>query len=451
MKKLFAVLSFLLLQKSSVLAQSDPSSAVGNVTTPRISIAGGTFSGLSPLSTTGLVPLPYITVISRATSAPGTFTSLSATKVLSVTNGSDVITANNNANNVLVFGGTGSSTAKSLAVTSLGGFIATSNINVNDGVALKSDAINTAVLQGLNSSGTSGYDTNLTLYRPTNRNNAFLGVTMSAIPHAEEHLWMGTDYANNRYVFTETIAGTGSYHPVAFRNGQADAFVIGAGARPPTTFYGGGVVLAGAEGNQMTWSLGGQVWTNNVASGGNWYVRDGTHDTVPLTIVPNSTASLTIGPFTSTFTQSITPSSTAGIVGTITNDDANAGSVGEYRKVTTARTSVSLATATPVNLASLPLASGDWDISCTASYSPARATAVTNSVQGISTASATFGEQGTFSQLAVSYGTGSPLDMVTPLVRESLARASTVYCVGQLNFATGTATGGAVIRARRVR
>lgn len=221
---------------------------------------------------------------------------------LSVSNGSDVITVNNNANNVLVLGGTGTSTAKSIAVTSMGGFIASSDTNVGDGVAFKSDYYNTAVFQGVNSSGTSGYDTNLTLYRPANTNNAFLGVTMSANPTAEQHLWMGTDYSNNRYVFTQTVTGAAAYLPTAFRNGQADAFTIGTGATPTTTFSGGGVVLAGAEGDQLAWTLGSQVWSANTAASGNWYLYDGTYGKFPLAIVPNSTAALKINATSSTFT-----------------------------------------------------------------------------------------------------------------------------------------------------
>ena len=268
--------------------------------TAHATITGGTIGGLS-------APLPVSSGGTGATTSTGSgatvlATSPSIASSLSITNGSDVITANNNANNVLVFTGTGTSTAKSIATTNIGGFIASSDTNVSDGVAFKSDFTNTAVFQGLNSSGTAGYDTNLTLYRPASTNNAFLGVTMSANPTAEQHLWMGTDYTNNRYVFTQTVTGTGAYLPTTFRNGQADAFVIGTGTTPPTTFYGGGVVLAGTEGNQVTWALGGQIWSINMAPGGNLYVHDGTNNKFPLAVVPNSTAALKINATSSTFT-----------------------------------------------------------------------------------------------------------------------------------------------------
>ena len=254
-------------------------------------LGGATFAAPTPIGST--------------TPNTGTFTNLSAANVFTVRNGSDIINASNNSNNVLVFSGTGTSTAKFIATTSMGGFIAAPSTTVNDGVAIRSDFINTVVLQGLNASGTAGYDTNLTLYRPANTNNAFLGVTMSANPSAEQHLWMGTDYSNNRYVFTQTITGAGSYLPTAFRNGQADAFIIGSGTTPPTTFYGGGVVLAGTEGNQVTWALGGQIWSINTASGGDMYVHDGTYNKFPLTFVKNSTAALRLSGSTSAFTGSV--------------------------------------------------------------------------------------------------------------------------------------------------
>ncbi|WP_322055617.1 hypothetical protein [Burkholderia cenocepacia] len=274
----------------------------GSLTVPTLiagsaSISGGAVSGASINSAT-----INGTPIGSTTPSTGAFTNSSVSGTLTVKNGTDSITATNNSNNVLVFSGTGTSTAKFIATTSMGGFIAAPDTTVNDGVAIRSDFINTVVMQGLNSSGTAGYDTNLTLYRPSSTNNSFIGVTMSADPTAEQHLWMGTDYANNRYVFTETVTGPGAYLPIMFRNGQADAFSIGSSAVPPTTFYGGGVVLAGTEGNQVTWTLGGQTWSWNMASGGNMYLHDGTHNKFPLTVVPNSTAALNINASSSTFT-----------------------------------------------------------------------------------------------------------------------------------------------------
>ena len=150
-------------------------------------------------------------------------------------------------------------------------------------------------------------------------------------------------------------------------------------------------------------------------------------------------------------TGAYTPSSTAGIVGTTLGDNANAGSVGEKLSVQTLRTTTSLTNATPANLASMSLSAGDWNVSCTASYSPAGTTNVIGVLAGISTTSASFGAQGTFTQLSGTLGTGSQIDWPTPIVTENVTTSTTVYCVGQLNFNTSTATGGATIIARRIR
>lgn len=68
-----------------------------------------------------------------------------------------------------------------------------------------------------------------------------------------------------------------------------------------TTIFGGSVqisqalALDGIEGSQLQWSLGGEVWKANVASGANWYLTDVTHSKFPLQVSVNTTATLDIG------------------------------------------------------------------------------------------------------------------------------------------------------------
>ncbi|QVN18755.1 hypothetical protein [Burkholderia pyrrocinia] len=457
MKKLLFAIFVLLWLETAVLAQSYPSPTYKNVTLQNALAVTSGGTGTTTATGTGSVVLSTSPTISSATlpnvsitSGNSVFTNSSIGGTFSITNGSDVINANNNANNVLVFSGTGSSTAKFISTLSKGGFIPSSDTNVSDGIAFRSDFINTAVFQGMNPSGTAGYDTNLTLYRPASTNNAFLGVTMSPTPGAEQHLWMGTDYVNNRYTFTETITGTGTYLPITFLNGQAQAFQIGTGTTPTTTFSGGGVVLNGTEGNQITWTLGGQTWSWNMASGGNFYIHDGTNNKFPLTVVPNSTASLQIGPGTSTFTGSITPSSTAGIVGTTTNDNANAGSVGEYQSVT--GSSTGLTSGSYVDLATLSLTAGDWDTECTVSFVPNASTTVSALVAGVNTVANTNPMAvGNGTTLVSIFTTGSGQLIATPVVRESLSSTTTIRCGGQSNFGTSTMNAIGFLRARRIR
>ncbi|AIO23498.1 beta strand repeat-containing protein [Burkholderia cepacia] len=326
-RSLGCVLFYLTVGANFALAQSSPGFVTGQVLTAQqlnnafsnvLALSGGTLTGPLTVPTliagnasisTGTISGATIsgatingTSIGSSIPSSGAFTNASVSGSMTFTNGSDTISAINNANNVLVFTGSGGSNAKSLAVLNRGGYIASSDGNVGNGVEIGSDATNTIIVQGLNASGIAGLDTNFTTYRPSLSNNTFIGPTMSAAPGAEEHIWLGTDYQNSRYVITQTVTGTGSYHPMALNNGQADALVVGTGATPSTTFYGGGIVLAGTEGNQIGWAAGGQNWQVNAVSGGNLYVHDSTHNKFPIAVVPNSSAALAINSASSTFT-----------------------------------------------------------------------------------------------------------------------------------------------------
>lgn len=147
----------------------------------------------------------------------------------------------------------------------------------------------------------------------------------------------------------------------------------------------------------------------------------------------------------------ITPTSTVGIKGTATNDNTQAGSVGEYITGTTGL--VSLTTSTPFNAASVSLTAGDWDVVGTVSFVPAGSTTVSIVQTGISTTSATFpaANTGGYVLSTAPFTTGGLQIQNSPVVRLSLASTTTVYLVGQLGFGTSTAQGEGFIRARRVR
>jgi hypothetical protein len=156
----------------------------------------------------------------------------------------------------------------------------------------------------------------------------------------------------------------------------------------------------------------------------------------------------TVGPLT--FTGAITPSSTAGIVGTTTNDNANAGSVGEYQTNTTNGTSVTSLQA--FNATSVILTAGDWDVCGVIQWNPAGSTIISQTAIGVSTTSATFGVLGTLaSSPVVANSAGGGYTIASPVVRVSIASSSTVFLVGSANFSTSTMTANGMIRARRVR
>lgn len=149
-------------------------------------------------------------------------------------------------------------------------------------------------------------------------------------------------------------------------------------------------------------------------------------------------------------TSTITPSSTAGIVGTATNDDANAGSVGEYPAPTNL-TGVSLTTGTPANGSSVSLAAGDWDVAGMCQFIPAGSTTISSVIAGVSTTSATLPGAPNETAIQATLTTGAQQLVSTWPARIKLASTTTVYTVCQSSFGTSTMTVSGFIRARRPR
>ena len=153
------------------------------------------------------------------------------------------------------------------------------------------------------------------------------------------------------------------------------------------------------------------------------------------------------------FTGAVTLSQTAGIVGTTTNNNANAGSVGEY--VAGFSSSAAMTNGVNVNAASISLTAGDWDVSATGYFIPTSTTNVSQILVGISTVSATIQANRyiTFSQ-AASVPVNS-IALATHLIRLSLSATTTVYLIQRGSFTASTMDTGAAseggIFARRVR
>ena len=147
------------------------------------------------------------------------------------------------------------------------------------------------------------------------------------------------------------------------------------------------------------------------------------------------------------FTGAVTPSQTNGIVGTTTNNNANAGSIGEF--VTASSSTTSISTATPTNIISISLTAGDWDVSGTACVTPTAT--VSQWVLGISTTSASIPAAPNITSINAVSNTGAAYCLPVMPIRESLSATTTVYLVGQTTFSSGTATTIGVIRARRIR
>lgn len=160
---------------------------------------------------------------------------------------------------------------------------------------------------------------------------------------------------------------------------------------------------------------------------------------------PNTGAFTTI-----TASSTITPSQTAGIVGTTTNNNANAGSVGEYSSNSNAGTGVSTGVTTAIT--SVSLTPGDWDVEGAVLLQGTGGASLTNCVGGSSTSSTVFGGIGTYAQL-VTGGLGSNGAWVSPIptTRYSFSSTTTVYLLANAVFTSGGVTASGLIRARRVR
>lgn len=147
---------------------------------------------------------------------------------------------------------------------------------------------------------------------------------------------------------------------------------------------------------------------------------------------------------------------TPNIIGTATNNNAAAGSVGEYISSSIASGSaVALTTATPANMTSISLTAGDWDVSCNIYFTIAATTSITNVVGSISTTSATLdgttmGAENIQRYAAFVPGGGTQNIIVGPL-RLSLTSTTTVYAVAQSTFTVSTNAAFGLLRARRIR
>jgi hypothetical protein len=151
-----------------------------------------------------------------------------------------------------------------------------------------------------------------------------------------------------------------------------------------------------------------------------------------------------------TFSSTITPSQTGGIVGTTTNNNANAGSIGEF--VQQGFPSVSVTNATPTNAVSISLTAGDWDVTGYVQYQAGSGATVTAALGGISTTSATLPASGFYSFMGgISAPSTTAAGVIAPIQRISLTSTTTVYLVAEAVYTGASCVATGFIRARRVR
>jgi hypothetical protein len=292
-----------------------------------------------------------------------------------------------------------------------------------------------AILQGGTGATTAaGARTNLGLGTMATQNSTGVTITGGAIDGTT--IGQGTPAAGS---FTTLNATT----PVGVASGGT--------GRATLTSHGVLVGEATAAINQTAAGTTGQMLLGVTGAdpvfGNNPTITGGTIDGATIGATTPSSGKFT----TVTASSTITPSSTAGVVGTTTNDNANAGSIGEY--ATNATTGTALTTATTANATSVALTAGDWDVSGIVSFLPGGATTIASLAVGVNNVSATLPavNTGGMVQTQTAFNTGTNQIMMGPTQRFSLASPTTIFLVAQATFAASTLNVSGFIRARRVR
>jgi hypothetical protein len=180
-----------------------------------------------------------------------------------------------------------------------------------------------------------------------------------------------------------------------------------------------------------------------------------------LQLQTNGTTAVTVDASQNvTMVGSITPSQTAGIIGTTTNNNANSGSIGEVVSSSVAvGSAVSLTTATGAftgkTITSISLTAGDWDIFGSVGINNAATTNFTGIAGGISTTNDTlnsaYEEETRFSYGSAGLVLNNVVSFSFPTTRVSISATTTYYLIGYAAFSVSTATAFGRITARRRR
>lgn len=147
---------------------------------------------------------------------------------------------------------------------------------------------------------------------------------------------------------------------------------------------------------------------------------------------------------------------TPNIVGTATNDDASAGSVGEYGENTLANvSSITLTNNTAADVITVSLAAGDYDVWGVVVFSLGGSTVVTQQQAWIGTTANSFPGTDSGAVGGVGFGagkTGGSADyLCTPSVRMSLGSTTTVRLGVRMLFTTSSGAASGTIKWRRRR
>jgi hypothetical protein len=250
-----------------------------------------------------------------------------------------------------------------------------------------------------------------------------------------------------------TGAGGASSGNTTGTGGNGSTLTITGGAGGNATGAGG--THLGGNGSALTLTSGpggsatGASGTRTGGSSGAITIETGA---IGTGATANGTAGAVIFKIGGTEKGRFTASGNLSATGTITNDDAASGYIGEYvSSLIASGSAVSLTTATAANVTSISLTAGDWDVSGNINYIATSAT-ITETIGGISSTSATVPTGGSEVYSGLQCTTTTLKSGVTlQSNRFSLSGTTTVYLVAKTTFSAGTVTAFGKISARRVR
>lgn len=148
------------------------------------------------------------------------------------------------------------------------------------------------------------------------------------------------------------------------------------------------------------------------------------------------------------------PAWTHDTIGTVTNDDAPAGYVGQLIESNVASPGVTLTSTTAADITSLALTKGDWDVWGNIGFNPDATTTMTilrawSSI--VSATQPTAPNGGALQQLALAFPAGNGQVLSAGTQRIKLAADTTVYLSTKCTFAVAALTAYGYIAARRRR
>lgn len=158
---------------------------------------------------------------------------------------------------------------------------------------------------------------------------------------------------------------------------------------------------------------------------------------------------------------------TGGIIGTTTNDNADAGNVGEFiSSIVLSGSAVSLVSSTAKTVTSISLTAGDWDVQGEVFFTGGATTQFTqlsgaisitnNTLPTIPSTNGSFhGNRGTVDNASTTtrwiVGTNSVSSVSLSPNRQSLSATTTIYLIALATFTVSTASAYGKITARRIR